>query len=145
MTKHVDLEFVLRVARVFDSFCGPSADGIWWRTDAPKYHPITIFVTCNDFFFWACSDMEEVTPENVSVLEACVRDMRALKIVDEKEREADWADAGLLFCARVRGMRPQGAYYAHIDKHWWPLFDACGPVREAETGNPKSRPVETVT
>jgi hypothetical protein len=41
-----------------------------------------------------------------------------------------------LFCARVRKMRPQGAWYAYCPEAEWPLFDACGPERGVDAGNP---------
>lgn len=42
----------------------------------------------------------------------------------------------LLFSARSRGMRPQGAYYKLFPRDTWELFDACGPEREVGVGNP---------
>jgi hypothetical protein len=51
----------------------------------------------------------------------------------------------LFWCARVRGMRPQGACYKSIPEAFWPLFDACGPAREADLGNPSKQPCEAAT
>lgn len=43
-----------------------------------------------------------------------------------------------LFCARVRGERPQGAAYkVRYPEELWPLFDAAGPEREVGFGNPR--------
>jgi len=42
----------------------------------------------------------------------------------------------LLYCARKRKMRPQGAMYEYLNKENWPLFDECGPVREKSLSNP---------
>ncbi|UDL15984.1 hypothetical protein QEH42_gp234 [Microbacterium phage Pumpernickel] len=43
----------------------------------------------------------------------------------------------LLFAAKSRKMRPQGAYYKSIPENIWHLFDACGPEREVGMGNPR--------
>ena len=89
-------------------------DSLFWRTDG-TYAPITLFIRCNDLFYWAMADLEEITPENVRELALALED-------------AD-LDGPLLFCARARKMRPQGPYYKHLDKKNWHLFDACGPER----------------
>lgn len=135
MPKNVDLAFVCRALSIFDGFSGLSNDDVWWRTDAPEYDPITLMVSCNDFFIWGSSDGEEITPENIEVLEQAVKDVEAL--TGGKRTYAD-----LLFCARVSKLRPQGAYYKYLPKELWPLFDACGPVREAGLGNPEDRPAD---
>lgn len=83
-------------------------------------------VNCNDFFFWATADCVDITPDNVGIFEAALR--------DAKEAGA-FAYGALLFCARVQGMRPQGAAYPD-DREIWPLFDACGPERELDMFNP---------
>ena len=48
----------------------------------------------------------------------------------------------LLYCARKRKMRPQGAMYKTIPKTLWHLFDVCGEEREMNMGNPKPQPKE---
>lgn len=128
--KNVNLEFVCRVLSVFNGFDGLSNDDVWWRTD-DEYAPITLLVNCNDLFFWGCSDCEEVTPENISILEQAVKDVEA---ITGSQRHADQ-----VFCCRVRGMRPQGACYdeRYFPKPIWPLFDAAGPERKTGLGNPK--------
>ena len=121
--------FVLRVLQVtaFD-YC----DDLWWRTDG-EYAPVRFFVTCNDVFFWGCSDAVDVTPENVELLEQAYREAEAVGA----QFYGSW-----LFCARVRQMRPQGAAYPKQASPIWPLFDACGPPRAVDFGNPKARPSE---
>ena len=94
---------------------------LFWNSD------LEFFINCNDFFAWGCADAEPVqTPEDVGALERAFQDAGD--------------DGPLLYCARRRGMRPQGAYYDHIEKEHWPLFDACGPEREVTFGNPKAHP-----
>lgn len=131
--KNVDLNFVCRVLSIFDGFNGLSNDDVWWRTD-DEYAPITLFINCNDVFLWGCSDCEEVTPDNIAILEQCVKDV---ELITERRRHAE-----VLFCCRVRNMRPQGAYYEerYCPKELWSLFDAAGPERETGVGNPKPRP-----
>lgn len=130
--KNVDFAFVLRVLALFDGFRGLSNDDIWWRTDAPEYNPITLFVNCNDLFYWGVADCEEVTPENVELLEKTIKD------VEKATKRRRFAD--LLFAARVRGSRPQNAYYRYLPEELWPLFDACGPQRAIDVGNPDPDP-----
>lgn len=79
---------------------------------------------CNDVFHWACADVEDVGEEDLPLLEQSLKD-------------ADGGvDGAMLYCARKRGMRPQGAMYAYIDKENQPLFDAAGPERDPkEPGN----------
>lgn len=130
MTQPEQLSFLLRVMRIVDcGFRGPSPEILFWRTDR-EYAPFKIFVICSDVFAWACADMEELTPANIHVLEAAVADL------DTADRGSGYVCADTLFCSRVRGMRPQGAYYKNIERQHWPLFDACGPEREVGIDNP---------
>lgn len=106
---------------------------LWWRCDG-EYAPITVFILCNDLFYWACADNETVTPENISLLEKTYDEMKA---IDARERESKvdkpifaitWA--AFLFCCRARGMRPQKPFYEFLPAPIRPLFDACGPERD---------------
>lgn len=133
MRETSDFDTVLRAMRIFNGFNGPSSDELWWRTD-DQYAPVTLLINCNDLFFWGCSDCETLTPANIGELEKAAEDMKAL------HPKGDYDEAGLLFCCRQRQMRPQGAYYAHIEKCWWPLFNLCGPERDTGLGNPKAIP-----
>lgn len=86
-------------------------------------------VLCSDFFYWGCADMEDIeTEEDIDLLERCFQDTLSF--------------GGYLYCARKREMRPQGAYYKHLPKNIWHLFDECGPERPTDIGNPKERPAE---
>ena len=118
--------FVLRVLQAFAfDFC----DELFFRTDA-AYAPVAFFVNCNDFFWWGCGDAEEVTPENIAVFEQAKRDAEAI--------ECRW-EAPHLFCARVRKLRPQGCCYPK-ESAAIALYDACGPKREIDLGNPYAHP-----
>ena len=113
----MDYSFIIDVLTItaFDN-----CDDIWWRVDG-EYAPITIFVNCNDLFFWGSVDCEPITQDNVETLRQSYKDSQN--------------HGGLLFCCRVRKMRPQGAYYKHLVEEKL-LFDACGPKREISIGNP---------
>lgn len=129
------MKFILRVLDVtaFDS-----TDDIWWRTDN-EYAPVTFWVTVNDCFYWASADLEKITPENVGELEKAYADCRAAMGGVGGIGEIY---APMLFAARMRKMRPQGAAYPQ-EKELWPLFDAAGPERETDSlpfGNPRPHP-----
>lgn len=84
---------------------------------------LEFFINCNDFFWWGCADLEPIKyDDDMALLLECLG--------------LDGTHGPLLYCARKRQMRPQGAYYKYIGKDLWPLFDACGPVREKGIGNP---------
>lgn len=120
------LAFTLRVLRIFDSFDGPSSDSLWWRTDG-KFAPVTFFVKCSDEFHYACADLEPLTLENIEVMEQAVTDCAAA------DPEVGTVFAPMLFCARVRKMRPlRSEYPDHVATA--ALFDACGPSRDGGAG-----------
>ncbi|HEX7069877.1 MAG TPA: hypothetical protein VF190_03680 [Rhodothermales bacterium] len=109
-------------------------DGFWWRANEPQYEPFKILINCNDLFYWACADCEEVTPENLDALEQALRDVRDVKTAIEPEF-ISMREALQLFCCRVRGMRPQGAWYDGFPPPLAALFDAAGPNRDGERWN----------
>ena len=78
-----------------------NCDDLFWRVDS-EYAPITMMVSCSDVFAWGCADCETITDENIDDLEKAY--------IDDPDNGA------ALFCARLRGMRPQGFYYQYIDK-----------------------------
>jgi len=82
-------------------------------------------INCNDFFFWGCGDAEDIDEESLPMLHKAVEDCNG-----------DVETGALLYCARRRNMRPQGACYSMILKELWPLFDSCGEERKTDFGNP---------
>jgi hypothetical protein len=86
-------------------------------------------VLCNDVFAWASSDVEEITEETFPILKQAVADCLAI------DQCIGDCHAAMLYCARVRGMRPQGCCYPQ-ERLFWPLFDAAGPEREVSPLNP---------
>lgn len=109
------------VMRVLSATAFDNCQDVWWRVDG-EYAPVTMLVNCNDVFYWGCADAEAITQENIGVFEQSYKD-------SETHGE-------VLFCCRVRKMRPQGAYYKYIDADEKHLFDDCGPPREKDMGNP---------
>lgn len=130
-----DMEFVRRVLEVFDKY--DQHDDLWWRTGKEygggQYNqPAQFLAKCSDVFWWGTADCEDITPENIGELEQAMADAKAAC----KHGEIYGA---MLFCARVRKLRPQGACYPK-EPELWPLFDACGPHRETGMGNPHPHP-----
>lgn len=123
------LKFIVDVLDTFAKH--DDCDEVWWRCDG-EYAPVTFFINCNDFFWWGTGDSERLTPENIAVLKQAYVDCIAAG-----DKRGAWA--GLLFCARVRQLRPQGCCYPK-EKAIAALFDACGPKRDVDLGNPYSHP-----
>ena len=112
--------YVLKITAEYDLFGVLS-----WAFDENDDVP-TFIINCNDVFYWGASDAEELTEENFYILE---------------ESLSECEDYGTeLFCARVRGMRPQGAYYPK-NKKVQDLFNSCGPERSIDCFNP-AKPVD---
>lgn len=97
---------------------------------------VSFAMNANDLFWWGTADAEPITPENLPEIRRVHDDLSALE-----GREISRAGSTLpfvlythltptLFACRSRQMRPQGAYYKHVPKPAWPLFDACGPPRD---------------
>ncbi len=97
---------------------------VYWTQD------LSVTLDCSDSFSWGTADAEPLTIEQLPILKQAIID-------------AEY-DAELLYCARVRKMRPQGAMYEYIDEKKWDLFNACGPEREIDFLNPKLIPERTV-
>lgn len=109
---------VLRLASKYEFH-----DDLFWTAD------LRFFVKCNDLFWWATADMEEITPDTLAELEKAYKD------------HAHYGD--VLYCCRRRSMRPQGAFYRDFNESIWDVFDACGPerpVKHGPFGNPKAQP-----
>ena len=102
-------------------------DELYWNRE------LDFFINCSDAFAWGFADAEKVASQaDVDLLEKAVGDCRELE-------EMGQFSAAMLFVARKRRMRPQGAMYKHIPTELHKLFDAAGPVREVTMGNPVAR------
>lgn len=117
-------------------------DGFWWRANEKEYTPFKILINCNDLFYWACADAEEVTPDTLDTFEQAFADIRPFYAKwsawkgphTEGPPLVMMTTALLLYCCRVRKMRPQGAYYDAFPPGVDDLFDAAGPDREKPGG-----------
>lgn len=119
--------FDYKVLEFFDSH--HIHDSLFWSCEDNK---IKWWVICNDVFLWGCSDGEDITEENFSGLEKAYQDCRDIIPEGEFLFSGDWL---MLWVARCRKERPQGAAYPD-DERLWVLFDAAGPFRETGLGNP---------
>lgn len=88
---------------------------------------IEMSVNCNDLFFWGCADCEEIDVSELPSLK---------KALDDAATAGAESGGELLWVARKRAMRPQGAFYATFNEGLAKLFDECGEYRKAEIGNP---------
>lgn len=127
-------------------------DNIWWRMGHPEEidgkwveldrDQVMFLVNCNDVFAWGTADAERIdlSPGSTDLddLEAAVGEAEAIR------GRYRGQDGFILWVARKRGMRPQGAMYPHLDKELWHLFDAAGPARETDILNPKPQPEASV-
>ncbi|MGC2062052.1 MAG: hypothetical protein WA610_03675 [Thermodesulfovibrionales bacterium] len=112
--RHLD-EFVKRLL-VFSAAADITCE-LMWNTN------LEFSIMCSDIFSWGCSDAERITEETLPELEKAVRD-------------AGSEFGPLLYCARQRKCRPLRAFYEHINKDLWPLFDACGASHDTENRDP---------
>jgi|SRR5690349_22044429 len=120
-----ELEFMKKVLVLF--WRHDITESLFWRDNLPQGDKtIKFFAMCSDTFNWATADIEEITPENVHVLEMAFTDISAVGC------QSWWAP--LLFAARVRGMRPMPKLA--IPDPLKEMFNACGPER---TSNDDSR------
>lgn len=106
------LEKILRVIEKYD-LCGD----VTWDSD------LNFYVQCNDLFYWGSASCEPLTVDTLPEL------IRAMK---DCERHGE-----LLYCSRMRKMRPQGEYYQYFDQETeWHLFHECGEERKVGGLNP---------
>jgi hypothetical protein len=97
---------------------------LFWRCDE-KYAPITFWIRCDDLFYWACGDLEEIKVEMLPELQKCIDDCINI------DPDMGMLEAGNLFACRRRKMRPQKPAYPK-NKALWTLFDSCGPERKPQ-------------
>ncbi len=144
------LGFIERLLKAVErDYC----DDLWWRTFSDGEcgghdTDLHFFVNCNDVFAWGCADCEEVTPENVRVLEESIRDCENAFDGTAKHHGGGTVEhlcyGPMLFCCRVRETRPQGAVMKDFkNPKVLALFDAVGEKREAGTlDNPYGHPAD---
>ena len=88
-------------ARVLDVLQFDNTDDLWWRRASPdaKSGPIKFFIKCSDTFAYACADLEEITPENIDLLEQTFAYVKAVSKLGD-------CYASILWVARVRKQKP---------------------------------------
>lgn len=121
---------MLEILRLFAEF--DIHDCLWWcfpaGPDEPKF-----LVNCNDLFYWATANAEEVTAETLPDLRRAIEECL---VVDPVCGALDGVN---LYAARRRKTRPQNCCYSEC-KDLWPLFDAVGPERtDDSTKRPEGR------
>jgi len=107
---------------------GDDRDDLRWHRDRATGQ-LRFAILMSDVFDWGSADDEEVTVESLADLQRAYADCSAI----DARTGPDYG--GMLYAARRRGMRPQGAVYPR-NRAFWPLFDACGPERPTEFNNP---------
>jgi hypothetical protein len=112
-------EFVYKVLQFFDSI--DSHDSLYWDCHDNE---VSFWINCNDLFWWATADLEEITEENFNIL---VETYKEFEGNDKAHDRIYHADA--LFACRSRKMRPQNCILKDLPEHIRPLFEACGPER----------------
>lgn len=73
---------------------------------------ISLYVNCNDLFFWGCADCEDFELKELPDLQRAIKESRN--------------NGDILWVCRKRGMRPQGPYYKYFNEQEVELFNACG-------------------
>ena len=115
------LAFFMRVMKIFHDI--DEKDLLSWNTSGP-YAPLQFSVMCSSIFDWgATADAEDLTPDNIGLLEQSIADVKPLGY--DMGEGVHW---GLtLFCARARGRRPMPQM--RIPENLQALFNEAGPPR----------------
>lgn len=83
-----------------------------------KNEGVKLIVNCNDVFYWACSDCEEIKPEELKDLANCMTLTKSF--------------GSMLWVCKKRSMRPQSPWYSEFSEDEKILFDSCGPERDSK-------------
>lgn len=101
---------------------------------------IHAYMVINDVFQRGCADLEEITPENLSVFEQALKDVYSANPPLESPAPANLqigSDAGILFACRNRKQRPfkhEGTYPVHASVV--PLIEALPFPDDSRSGAP---------
>lgn len=119
MNAQTELAFILRVLRLYER--ADNSD-LFWRVEGGH---VRFLANCSDTFEWATADAEEITPDDVDLLEQTLADLRAVSWEQDI-----WLSE--LYAARKRGLRPMNRWFSGgIAPGVLELFAACGPERES--------------
>jgi hypothetical protein len=116
-------EEILCLFAEFDDY-----DSLFWFWEGEK---ISFRVNVNDVFAWGVADAEIIEDEE---------DLPELRKAFEESEAANGIYGAVLFVARKRKMRPQGAWMKDVSKGELALFSEVGPERETGFGNPVEWP-----
>lgn len=114
-------------------------EGHWWA-DYTAEDEVKCTIDCSDVFAWGCADSEELEPEDIPLLKQAHAELEALPPEEGQTHHGYSAYSEMLYCAKKRKMRPQGAVYKNLPQPTWPLFNSCGAHREPCFGNPTATP-----
>lgn len=112
--RNINLEFLLRVLHLTATI--DNTDCIWWRTDG-NYSPVSIFVNCHGQFEAGLADCEELTPQNIHLLEEAITEVGPTE---------PSLYVPMLFCAKVRKKCPRIEMYQNSPS-LREVFERCGP------------------
>lgn len=131
--RHADDVFVWRVLRATQDL----HDQVWWTVDNDDGSPVAFYIDCTGVFYAHAGRPDFGTAKLSAVNAVRTNAADAVRLGDwnlvEFEKacaDADGAYGPILFCARVRKMRPLPTYLQRVPEHLRPLFDAAGPPRE---------------
>ena len=83
---------------------------------------LTPSIECGDVFVWGCADEEDILEDDLPLLEKCFEDTGG----------ESGSNGAALFCARKRGMRPQGEgvgeWVGGVGRASWPRGVKNGPA-----------------
>jgi hypothetical protein len=115
--------FVVEVLGLFDK--ADCHSELFWRVEGDD---VQMYANVSDVFAWGTADLEDITPGRLPILQRAYDDLIAIDSA---------AELAVLYAARVRKQRPQGAAYPdHPTVR--ALLDECGPERPLGLGNPRA-------
>jgi hypothetical protein len=117
----VNPEQAARVLAAFEK--ADDFESLMWRVTLKPYcvTEIKMFAGCSDFFHLATADAEEITADDLPLVEQCVADLGG---TGEEFYLAE------LFAARKRKMRPLRSAYKGMAPAVAALFDGCSTEEE---------------
>lgn len=118
-----ELEFIHRVLGVF--YAADARDSLLWCPREDGSYGFSANVS--DVFYWGTADAEDITEENLPLLEQALNDAVAAGVA--------YATPDL-FAARQRNLRPQGAATKHMRPEERALYESL-PERTTDLFNPK--------
>lgn len=141
MTEQQDHAFLVEVMTLFAQ--ADCHSELFWTVDLPLYRPpdavpkMWLHAIVSDVFAWGSADLEEITPDAIDVLRQAFEALKPYGLEGLSELP-------VLYAARVRGMRPQGAYFDYVTiPEVRQLLMDCGPQRDVSMLNP--RPIKPLT